>query len=393
MADEYIIRLTDDTLLATIEALEVDGGTSTGRNILCASTVGGAGTNFFELAGDVTARYVATFTFDVFGPVLNPPTNNGTYTVVGLGATLVTPLLAQDETNYNNAGGNGTFTIGAGYSPSDIIEPSNGSLIRVDLAPGGVITEFTVVAGCGAIASVALTQNSVTPAGGAGFTLTPKAPNLGVARTQVKVNEVITDNSSVLPLGSTRYDLLSIGGANTRNAPVELPGRGVVNYGEFILEDLLHMTEHFASAEGAPGVPDFTLVPNRLEAPLVGQLWYNRTNGSLYRFVGPDPAVDWALGAAMGICDADNDTCVKTEEAPDEDIIRFQTGDTPVGYPAVVDIMTLASSGWNVSMGTANISATVGAPISLTAGKGGLTANGGFAFLSGGAGGISHPGE
>ena len=256
MADEYNIELTDGTPLATIEALEVDGGTSTGRNILCTSTVGGAGTNFFELAGDVTARYVATFTFDVFGSA----TNDGTFTVVGAGSSLVTPLLAQDETNYNGAGGNGTFTAGAGYLPSDLIELSNGSLIRVDLAPGGVITEFTVIAGCGAVASVALTQNSVTPAGGAGFTLTPEAPNLSTARTQVKVNQVITDNSSVLPLGSTRYDLQYAplgGGANIQNSPLELPGRGYVNststptpsWGELILENIVHMTEHFAVVE------------------------------------------------------------------------------------------------------------------------------------------------
>ena len=295
MANEYIIELTDGTSLATIEALEVDGGTSTGRNILVVDTTGGAGTNFFEISGDLTARYVAGFTFDVVGSA----TNDATYTVVGAGSSFV--------------GGN----------------------------------------------------------------------------TRIQVNQAITDDDSVLPLGSTFYDLLDIGGTNTRSAPVELPGRGVVNYGEFILEDLLHMTEHFASAEGAPGIPDFTLVPNRLEAPLVGQLWYNRTNESLYRFTGPDPAVDWALGAAMGICDADNDTCVLTEEAPDEDVIRFDTGDTPIGYPSVTDIMTLASSGWNVSMGAANVPTTVGAPISLTAGTGGLTSAGGVLNLTAGAGGAT----
>ena len=97
------------------------------------------------------------------------------------------------------------------------------------------------------------------------------------------------------------------------------------------------------------------------------------------------------LGTTSLIADADADTKVDVEEAPDEDTIRIDTGDTPAGYGAVTDILTLASSGLAVAMGTANTSGTTGAPIDFTAGKGaGAEASaGGTITITGGAGGAS----
>ena len=50
------------------------------------------------------------------------------------------------------------------------------------------------------------------------------------------------------------------------------------------------------------------------------------------------------------IQDADNDTRIQTEEAADEDIIRFDVGDAPTGYGAVTDILTIASSGFALGL-------------------------------------------
>ena len=46
-------------------------------------------------------------------------------------------------------------------------------------------------------------------------------------------------------------------------------------------------------------------------------------------------------GAVTGIADTDGDTSIETETS-DDDFIRFDTGDTPVGYPAAANVMTLA---------------------------------------------------
>lgn len=48
-----------------------------------------------------------------------------------------------------------------------------------------------------------------------------------------------------------------------------LPGRGTLNYGEIVIENLLHDLEHFAS----PISPDF---------PVDGQIWFNSTQNMLY---------------------------------------------------------------------------------------------------------------
>lgn len=86
-------------------------------------------------------------------------------------------IAAQDETNFDNTGSNGTFAAGTGYSVSDVITMSDGSTITVDAVSTGAITQFTVTTATvadsgGAVANKTLTQTSVTPAGGTGFTLT-----------------------------------------------------------------------------------------------------------------------------------------------------------------------------------------------------------------------------
>ena len=96
-----------------------------------------------------------------------------------------------------------------------------------------------------------------------------------------------------------------------------------------------------------------------------------------------------STAAADEVVDADNDTQIQVEEAADEDIIRFDTGDSPAGYGAVANILTIASSGFTLAMGTANTATTAGAPISLTSGTGNTTGDGGDITLVAGDGGTA----
>ena len=87
-----------------------------------------------------------------------------------------------DETDYDGTGSNGTFTAGSGYSVSDVATMSNGAQVTFDAVGGsGDVTAFTVdgtTQTSDAISGSALTQSSVSPAGGTGFTLTPGDANV-----------------------------------------------------------------------------------------------------------------------------------------------------------------------------------------------------------------------
>jgi hypothetical protein len=86
----------------------------------------------------------------------------------------------QDETSYdNNPTTEGTFVGGSGYAVNDGITMSNGATIQVDAVSTGTVTQFTITQGMRrTFNGETLTQVSVSPAGGTGFTLTPDADNL-----------------------------------------------------------------------------------------------------------------------------------------------------------------------------------------------------------------------
>ena len=100
-------------------------------------------------------------------------------------------IAAQDETNFDGAGSNGTFVGGTGYANTEVITMSDGSTITVDLQVAGVITEFTVTTsstipfGTGATISAV----SSTLAGNNDFTITTGTNNeaSGTAALQLLV--------------------------------------------------------------------------------------------------------------------------------------------------------------------------------------------------------------
>ena len=140
----------------------------------------------------------------------------GTFTeVTTLIIASVKTVLAQDETNYEVAELNGTFTQGTGYLNSETLTMSDGTVVVVDVQVGGQIQEFHITD----ISTSAHTSDSDTitmsssngEPGGTGFTMTLDRNNQGIFATTYKlVGEVIlgiytdlpTDPVSVTPAGA-----------------------------------------------------------------------------------------------------------------------------------------------------------------------------------------------
>lgn len=88
---------------------------------------------------------------------------------------------AQDETNYDNSPTTeGTFGPGSGsYSVSDTIIMTDGSVITVDAAGGGGVTEFTVDSSNAVQSVIGVPNIQLSSSGsGTGFSMTPDIDNL-----------------------------------------------------------------------------------------------------------------------------------------------------------------------------------------------------------------------
>lgn len=169
----------------------------------------------------------------------------GTGTAATATVTHLAPVDAQDETDYDGAGDNGSFTAGTGYAGSDTITLSDGTVITVDAVSGGAVTEFTVdsSASTGTTSDLDTLTQSSTSGGGSGFDLT-----LGLNNQQVHTVTLTTAGSysvipgvsgiatTVAPAGgtgatlATDYEVASIsvsdGGAGYRSATATVTGGG-----------------------------------------------------------------------------------------------------------------------------------------------------------------------
>lgn len=118
----------------------------------------------------------------------------GTFsTVATLDVDEVIPVNAQDETNYDNVGANGTFAAGADYLANDVIILNDGTTVTVDAVTAGAITQFTVdnstTTTGQSFDDTVLTQVSVTigTPSGSGFTLTLDDNNQALFSVSVNV--------------------------------------------------------------------------------------------------------------------------------------------------------------------------------------------------------------
>lgn len=88
-------------------------------------------------------------------------------------------VAAQDETDFDGSGNNGTFTGGSSYAASDTITLSDGTTITVDAVSSGAVTQFTVSSvGTGATGPDAVMYQTATSGSGSGFTVTLDENNL-----------------------------------------------------------------------------------------------------------------------------------------------------------------------------------------------------------------------
>ena len=120
------------------------------------------------------------------------------------------------------------------------------------------------------------------------FTVGTSTFNQGSGATTIITNELIDDiNDSDFMLVDDYIITLSDDSTQLIVRPIDinmdtslrLPGRGTLNYGDAVLENMVHLMEHFSS-DTSP------------ENPIVGQLWFNLNTDQLevYTTTGWDPA-------------------------------------------------------------------------------------------------------
>ena len=152
---------------------------------------------------DATSGEFIACTPAAFGPIVGAQGKDGVDTTYVYTNTTVLHD-AQDETFYDGTNNTGTFVGGDGagptsYTVNDVITLSDGSQVTVDAVDGvtGDVTQFTVTSSgaTGVTGGVPLTQTSVIPVGGLGFTLTPQANNISTGTIQWDVDDVFLRNS------------------------------------------------------------------------------------------------------------------------------------------------------------------------------------------------------
>lgn len=114
------------------------------------------------------------------------------------------PISGQDETSYDNTPTTeGTFSGGTGYNAADVITMSDGSVVTVDHETLNVVDQFTVDSANsvgGVSPTDVLTQVSVTPAGGSGFTLTLDTDNIELRLKEMPLFPYGSGDMSSIPI-------------------------------------------------------------------------------------------------------------------------------------------------------------------------------------------------
>lgn len=295
-----IVDSTGNNGTHTVQTVWYTGGNTlitTSTNIASSVPDGVAMAHVFVMSGDVSDRLIAGYQFDVS----NSGQIDATYTVTALGSgksgTEVTDIstVADTTSSLNNK----YFML---YSPSTeyYVWYTDGTG-DVDPAPGGtaIPVAYTTDDTADAIASLTQIAIAALPAFTAAVlanVVTVTGTDIGTAMDAVDgdtsfvidtttqgvaqetvipvVHGTIRDNTNTpiaLPYGSVDY-------INTDpNTVLKLPGRGVMNYGEMVVENMVRMTENFA-ADVAPEL-NATIGTTPVGDPLVGQQWYKTLAG------------------------------------------------------------------------------------------------------------------
>lgn len=320
MAGEYNINLSNGTVLSTLYPLETNGpdNRSVPRQIMdvrpqyqITLVTGAPGAGTISIVGDFTNVFRIGQLFEITGST----SNNGTYTVAAVtfsvGNTQITTV---ENLTDNTADGvliahvfilNGDLTYRFVPSFNFNVQESHGPLIsNVD-----TVAETFTVAGDYTYYFINGTTFTVINSTGNDGTYTTTSSTYLNGETTITVVENITDptiDGKIEGLINGTYTVTSLGsvvdGTNTiipvthgsirdnlintialpygqveytifdNNSSLKLPGKGTINYGEMIIENLVRMTENFAN-DIAPEL-NTNIGSNPAGNPLVGQLWY-----------------------------------------------------------------------------------------------------------------------
>jgi len=121
-------------------------------------------------------------------------------------------------------------------------------------------------------------QFDIIESGGNNGTYTVANVSFDGTHTIINISEVLP--SVGLPFGNVQYSI-----PNSENATsLLLSGRGVLNFGQALIENNLHILENFAN----------TVAP--VDA-IIGQLWYKTDTDELYHF---DSSLNWTTSVNLG---------------------------------------------------------------------------------------------
>lgn len=383
MAGEYDLNLSNGSAFATLYPLETSGpdNVSVPRLIQEArpqyqitNVTGGSGTSSFTIIGDSTPIFRVGFTFQVVGSTAN----DATYVVTGVtfAAGNTTIDIADNLTDTTADGsliahvfrlvGDMTYRFVSGFVFN--VQNSHTTTTHAVVLADNTVESFKITDDHTSTftASQTFTVTNSTSNNG---TYTVVSSSFVAGETTILVSEDVVGNDtdgliSVITdtnvngtytvdatLGSSFSGTdtwIPVGNGNIRDnliAPIgvplgeiiythldtvsslQLPGKGTMNYGEKLIEDLVRMTEHFA----ADTAPDLNTVIGTTPAatPLVGQLWYNTTVGSegfnVWTGTGWTPDNDLDTGALI---------FRDLESASTSDDIYITASETnlPVGY-------------------------------------------------------------
>lgn len=96
--------------------------------------------------------------------------------------------------------------------------------------------------------------------------------------TTISVNEVISGNT--LPYGALTYSIPT----NENETSLLLSGKGVINFGQSLIENYVKLLENFANSTA----PDY---------PNIGQQWYNTTTDQFQKY---DSSLNWTSSINIG---------------------------------------------------------------------------------------------
>ncbi len=246
MAGEYDINLSNGSVLATLYPLETNGpdNRSTPRLVQRAKPefaiiqIGAISPNaILQIDGDWVDWFPPGLALDIVGS----SSNDGSYTV--------------QSTAF--IGGDTNITL-TGSVPSAV-------------ADGNVVINVFALTGDLTYRFVPTFQFDVQNSGANDGTYVVDPFDSYVAGDFTIIPVVAPIPSSGLPFGEIQYTI------SDTNSSLKLPGKGTINYGEMLIENIVRMTEHFA-ADDAPEL-NTDIGSNPAGDPLTGQLWYKTLTG------------------------------------------------------------------------------------------------------------------